>query len=583
METIRELLSRLSTLTADELAELRAQIVAEAERLDVDTASIEDIAILQELAGFGEQVMAEQAARDAAAAQAQADREAARERIAALNPPAEETEEESTETPAAEEETDEQKAAREAAEAEAEETPAATPSPAAVPEPVAASGEGTQVERMAARQSPPEPSPETRTPSRRRATLTAAGALRGRLDPSKPIEDPEELAAAMAETLDRLPRQGSPRGDVLLASASWEYPEERQLGSDAWETSRKMDAVTSPQALTATGGICAPTNVDYAVEVWATAERPVRDAFPGFGATRGGILFVAPPDIAALAGATGIWTEATDLSPGASTKPVIQVACGSTTQVFVEAVSTRLGFGNMQSRFAPEQVAANTDLAIAAAARIADNNLLNLLAAVCTQGVTTATLLGATRDLLTALNQSVAAYRNSHRIPRSQTLTAIFPDWVRELIKADLAREIGHQQDSSWNSLMITDQQVDELLRGAGVNPVFHLDGQPSGVSGGVAQSFAVQTGSAVIEPFPTKMVWYLFAEGQIQYLDGGRLDLGVVRDSTLDATNDYETFVEVFENLAFRGFTGGAIQYVSTLCANGGSAGTISTAGSCA
>lgn len=28
-----------------------------------------------------------------------------------------------------------------------------------------------------------------------------------------------------------------------------------------------------------------------------------------------------------------------------------------------------------------------------------------------------------------------------------------------------------------------------------------------------------------------------------MQYLDGGRLDLGVVRDLTLDATNDYETF----------------------------------------
>jgi len=27
---------------------------------------------------------------------------------------------------------------------------------------------------------------------------------------------------------------------------------------------------------------------------------------------------------------------------------------------------------------------------------------------------------------------------------------------------------------------------------------------------------------------------------GTFQFLDGGRLDLGVVRDSTLDATNDY-------------------------------------------
>jgi hypothetical protein len=74
-----------------------------------------------------------------------------------------------------------------------------------------------------------------------------------------------------------------------------------------------------------------------------------------------------------------------------------------------------------------------------------------------------------------------------------------------------------------------------------------------------------------------------LFPEGAVQYLDGGRLDLGIVRDATLDATNDMEMFTEIFESLAMRSFTGGAIQYVSTLCASGASAGTVSTVGSCA
>ena len=49
-------------------------------------------------------------------------------------------------------------------------------------------------------------------------------------------------------------------------------------------------------------------------------------------------------------------------------------------------------------------------------------------------------------------------------------------------------------------------------------------------------------------------LAWLLFAEGSFQFLDGGRLDFGVVRDSVLDATNDYETFVELFEGVAFRG-----------------------------
>ena len=192
-----------------------------------------------------------------------------------------------------------------------------------------------------------------------------------------------------------------------------------------------------------------------------------------------------------------------------------------------------------------------------------------------------ADVLGATRELLTAVYQGTAAYRNAHRIPETQTITAIFPVWVRDLLKIDLLRELAHDNSGAFNVLQISNEQIDALFSNAGINPIFHLDGQPSGVSGGVAQTFAIQTTGAILT-FPGKLVWYLFPEGMIQFLDGGRLDLGVVRDSTLDATNDYETFVEVFENVAFRGFANGAIQYVSTLCASGASAATVTSTGTC-
>ncbi|MGP0048492.1 MAG: major capsid protein [Solirubrobacteraceae bacterium] len=569
METIRELMQRLAALTAEELAQLRSAIVAESERLDTDEASVEDIALLQELAGMGEQMMAEEADRAQKQAQAQADREAARERIRALNP-------EAQADPQADPESQTDPNADPEADPESQTDPAAA-DPAQTPEPVTAAG---QVRRMAARQRTPRRSPEATNPNpRRAAVLTATGALRGIRDPNSPIEDRQQLATAMAETLRRMPRTGKGLGDVVLASATYDYPPERQLGrNDAWENDGKIEAVTGPQALLATGGICAPTNVDYAVPTWATADRPLRDAFPAFQADRGGVLYVQPPDLGVLSGATALWTEATDASPGASTKPVVSIACGSTIQVYVEAISTRVGFGNMQSRFAPEQVAANTDLAVDYAARYAENNLLNLLAALCVSNVTApaaSTGLGATRDLVSTLLEAVYAYRNAHRIPASQTITGVFPEWLKGVIKADLARETAHQQDSSWNALMISDEQVEDLITNAGVNPVWHLDGQPSSVSGGVSQQFGIQ-GTGTILKFPTTTVFYLFPEGMIQFLDGGRLDLGIVRDSTLDATNDYETFVEVFESLAFRGFSSGAIQYVATISATGASTGTV-------
>ena len=72
-------------------------------------------------------------------------------------------------------------------------------------------------------------------------------------------------------------------------------------------------------------------------------------------------------------------------------------------------------------------------------------------------------------------------------------------------------------------------------------------------------------------------MSWFIFAEGTFQFLDGGQLNLGVVRDSTLDASNNYETFIEVFESIAKRGVE--SLQVVSSLRPNGASAAGVLTA----
>jgi hypothetical protein len=196
------------------------------------------------------------------------------------------------------------------------------------------------------------------------------------------------LAEAMCEHLARIDRRGAPRGVALVASAFTDYPEERRLGSDPMVNTRILEDAVGLGALLATGGICLPTNVDYTIPTWATPKRSLKEGLPAFGATRGGLRFVTPPDIGPLGAATGIWTEATDAEPLAATKPLFSVACGTEELVYVAAVSTRIGFGNMQSRFQPELVAANTELALAAAARKAELNLLELIQAACVKDVT---------------------------------------------------------------------------------------------------------------------------------------------------------------------------------------------------
>jgi hypothetical protein len=91
------------------------------------------------------------------------------------------------------------------------------------------------------------------------------------------------------------------------------------------------------------------------------------------------------------------------------------------------------------------------------------------------------------------------------------------------------------------------------------------------------AQVYANVTANSAIPGFIDRIDAVLFVEGEWLYLDGGILDLGLVRDSTLNAKNRYRTFMETFEGVAFKG--------VETLRLNmevqptGSTAGTISTA----
>ncbi|HEV3265006.1 MAG TPA: major capsid protein [Acidimicrobiales bacterium] len=463
---------------------------------------------------------------------------------------------------------------------------------------------GGMVGRMATATGPASPSPSAgRSPSA--VSITAASASRNVVAGS-PLTSSAELGEVMSEALRALAPTGSPEPRRrLVAMAKWDYPEDRQLGDDAETNTRRIEDVCGLNsgrfdrsgALVATGGICLPVNVDYAVPTWSTADRPLRDGLPAFQATRGGVRFTTPPDVgvsslqgtASGAGTSvGIWTEATDAAPGGATKPVWVVACGTEELVYVNAIPTRVQFGNMSARFAPEQVAANTQQAIAISAREAELELLTLMANSSKQ-VLAAQYLGATRDLLSSVDLLVSGYRYSHRIPENASMTAVFPEWAKGVIRADLAREIGHDNAGTVNVLAITDPQIEAWFNVRGVNVIWTHDALKAGTygTGGHAitdQWFPVATAGAEAQ-WPGQasnaafvLAWFLFVEGTYQFLDGGRLDLGVVRDSLLDSQNDYETFVETFESLAFRGLE--CYQAQSTILPNGGSAGTIAPSG---
>ena len=60
----------------------------------------------------------------------------------------------------------------------------------------------------------------------------------------------------------------------------------------------------------------------------------------------------------------------------------------------------------------------------------------------------------------------------------------------------------------------------------------------------------ALATGRLPKMPEPP-VTWGLVPTGNFIVVDGGTLDLGIIRDSVLNSTNDFEMFAETFESVA--------------------------------
>jgi hypothetical protein len=119
------------------------------------------------------------------------------------------------------------------------------------------------------------------------------------------------------------------------------------------------------------------------------------------------------------------------------------------------------------------------------------------------------------------------------------------------------------------NTIGLGINEINGYLASANVSLVESLD----------SDLFASQSGSgAALVEFPDTFTWYLFAEGSFIFLDGGTLDLGIIRDSGLVGTNDYKMFVETFEGVAFVGTE--SLKITSTINVNGVAAALRDTTG---
>ena len=551
MERLLALLAQaenLSSLDDEALAQLLDDIRdATAEVLDGDVSD-DDLATLERAAQVVDEIETEQSNRVENDTQRVARAEAVRSRILG-QPEGEEGGEEPAEQ--VDENGDPIAAAHDP-----------DPNANADPEPVAAGG---RVSRIRPRR--PDVMNRPATGDRSRMSMVAAANLAD-IPAGAPLDDPGQLAQAFISGYEQSRGYRGPRVKVNIArigvlDAAEMYGPERTLRRGAVEDNTvKVDRLFSPAAITASGGSCAPINTTYDMPVIGSQSRPVRDQMLAkVGADRGGIRTLPVPTLDQIVtgdnGAIDTWTAENDIElADPRTKPCLTLTCPEAEETVVDAFTKCLEIGNFRQRFFPEQVQAWIELAAIQHARYAETSLLTTVGAGSTQ-VTSGQLLGAAVDVLTTLSRALAGFRSRWRLERSTSLRFAAPEWLLDLMRTDIMRRYDGSVDEK---LSVADAAIASWITNQNVNMSWFLDGESGQVFG--------PQGDGPLVGWPSHVVSYLFPEGAWLFLDGGAIDLGLVRDSTLNATNDYQLFAETFEGAHFHGIE--SYRLTMDLCPDG-------------
>jgi hypothetical protein len=194
-------------------------------------------------------------------------------------------------------------------------------------------------------------------------------------------------------------------------------------------------------------------------------------------------------------------------------------------------------------------------------AREAEGQLLDAIDAGST-ATTAGQLLGTARDVLAVVDRAGAQYRDRQRLDDDAFLVTIAPSWLRSMMRADLTRQLPGDDATA-----VTNGQIDAMFAARGVRPVWALDAEPMTATQGIGP----------VDGWPDTATLRMFAPGTWAFIDGGELTLGVVRDPTLNQTNDAEMFAETFEAAVQLGLD--SIAITADVCPDGSSAGTVDIA----
>lgn len=354
------------------------------------------------------------------------------------------------------------------------------------------------------------------------------------------LENIAQLAEAFHKRARTLPvsNTGNPN-QYPVASLQREFTFTLNENSTPEQMNQVLEAAADEDVLVAAGGWCAPSEISY--DFFNVVCEDGMIDLPTVGLNRGGVQYPTSPSFGDLASDPGIvwtWTEQDDIDAVDSAsvfKPCVRVECPT----FVDRRADCDGFcvtaGNLVDYAYPELIANWLRLVMAIRARATNARIIDLMlngggsgdAITASIAVNHTGLLGATTSaLLSSIELSAVDYREKYSMCFDAVLEVVLPRWANAVIRADLANRDGIDVFS------VTDGMIADWFNIRGVRVQFVGDWQ--------VRAAGDPGGATPLTDWPTTLDYMIYAPGTFVRGNSMSLDLGVVRDSVLNATNDH-------------------------------------------
>lgn len=380
---------------------------------------------------------------------------------------------------------------------------------------------------------------------RREAVLVASADIPNFTSGGK-LDDVNALVAALQSRARSIPitRKGDDAPRYTIASLMREHKFSLGLDSTPEHINEVLTAAANPDILIAAGGWCSPSEISYDFYN-IVCEDGMLD-LPTVGINRGGIRFPTSPSFADVVASQALfrWTETQDIAAVTGTaqsgvKTCGRVPCPGFNKERLACDGICLTVGNLTEDAYPEVIANFTRLLFAAHAHKVNRLRIDQLRGFANTPSVTGTFGAAGEGLVAPILNAIALnaqdYRSRYAMCADAVLEVLAPKWIRAAMRSDIRRRTGVV---TREALAMSDATLMSLFDEENVRVQWVSDYQER--TTGFPGAYVSAVTPLAFTAWPTTVEFLMWAPGTVVLGQGMRLDLGIIRDSVLNATNDH-------------------------------------------